>query len=47
LEVIINEFKLFCADPTLKDKLSCAKLVAYANNQEEADVILRAHGLTR
>jgi hypothetical protein len=47
LEVIINELKLYSAAPTLKDKLNCAKLVAYANNQEEADVILRAHGLTR
>lgn len=47
LKVVVSEFKLQSADPKLSDKITCAKLVAFADSQEEADVILRAHGLER
>jgi hypothetical protein len=47
LKVIVSEFKLGRADPKLVDKITCSKLVAFADSQEEADVILRAHGLER
>jgi len=47
LEVVASEFNLDHADPKLRDKITCSKLVAFADSQEEADVILRAHGLER
>ena len=47
LKVIASEFKLHHTDRKLIDRITCSKLVAFADNQEEADVILRAHGLVR
>ena len=47
LKVIVSEFKLDRADPKLVDKITCSKLVAFADDQDQADVILRAHGLER
>ena len=47
LDVIVDEFKLQRADDKLKNEITCAKLVAFADSQQEADVILQAHGLSR
>jgi hypothetical protein len=45
LEILANEFKLYRADPKLKDKIQYAKFVAFARNQREADAAMRVHGL--
>jgi hypothetical protein len=45
LEIVVNEFNLYKADPKLKDKIQYNKLVAFARNQPEADGLMRLHGL--
>lgn len=45
LEVLVNEFKLYNSDPKLKAKIKCAKRVAFAESQEEADEIMGHYGI--
>ncbi len=45
LEVLVNEFKLYNADPLLKNKIKYNKEVAFTESQEEADSLMQAYGL--
>jgi len=45
LEMLVNEFRLSVHDGKLKDKIQYAKFVAFAQNQVEADAVMRVHGL--
>jgi len=45
LEILVNEFRLYVHDDKLKDKIQYAKFVAFARSQEEADAVMRVHGL--
>ncbi len=39
LESIINEFKIYKADPRLKDKITFAKMLPFTNSQREIDAL--------
>ena len=45
LEILANEFRLYVHDGKLKDKIQYAKLVAFARSQNEANAVMRVHGL--
>lgn len=45
LEVLVNEFKLYNADPILKEKIPCSKALGFTSTPEEAAAVMQHYGV--